>query len=399
MIQKRNVLFAVVAALAIQVSAQQDVNITGTVIDGSGNAVAGAYVSLLLNGMGTTSDSSGAFTISNNSSRAVGPQRQAGAVAPVIAGDGIRFSLVNKSSVKIDVFTLGGRLVLTAADKMLAEGSYSFTPAAGRLSRGIYLVKVRIGTLVTLCRLPVCGGSSASPGLRALADRHTGSALSKAADVQDTLAASKGGFKTFKKFITSYTLANQICVLTAVPKSPETAIYSERITKTIDWAHTDVQVWDYNAAHLDTSLHLTSTGLNGACTANPYPGNTKCWSDTCGTVGWSTWGFVVNASVGTVDMSGFYGGNIHFYIRGKTPSLGAFIGWLNGSATTVDLSTVGYSPDSAWHEVTIPLASFGTVDLANITDYLMFVAPIAKGGAYVANSTYALDDITWRPAP
>ncbi|HMD69671.1 MAG TPA: T9SS type A sorting domain-containing protein, partial [Chitinivibrionales bacterium] len=327
-----------------------------------------------------------------------GMQEHATAVSASVSGSAIRFSVASPSAVRIDVYSMNGRLVLGALDRTLARGAYSFTPSAAALPSGVYFVKVRIGSWSSICRMSLSGVRAAGSGLRMLSDM-SGRSLSKKADVSDTLIAAKGGYKTFKKFIASYTLSGQTCILVAIPKSAETAIYSQRVTKSIDWANTTVQVWDYTAANADTSLHLTSTALNGACTVNPYTGNTKCWLVTCGTVGWSTWGFVVSAAVGSVDMSGFYGGSIHFYIRGTSPSVGAFIASTGGAGTAVDLSTLGYVADSAWHEVTLPLSSFPTVDLSAITEYLMFVAPVTQSAGYVAGSSYALDDITYKPAP
>ncbi|HUI92732.1 MAG TPA: carboxypeptidase-like regulatory domain-containing protein [Chitinivibrionales bacterium] len=395
MVGRRIALCAFVAALALRAGAQ-DINITGTVIDGSGNGVSGATVSLMYAGLSTTSASDGSFSLVQTT--AVRSMLESSApVSAAVSGNTVCFSVAAQSPVRIDVYAMNGRMVSSSLSRMLCRGVYAFAPGRENITPGIYFIKVSIGAWSTVCKMTLAGGQTAGPALRQL----SGSAqpLSKKADVADTLVASKGGYKTFKKFISSYTLASQICVLTAITKSPETAIYSQRVTKSIDWANTTVQVWDYTAAHTDTSLHLTSTALDGANTVDPYPGNTKCWLVTCGTVGWSTWGFVVSAAVGSVDMSGFYGGNIHFYIRGSSPSVGAFIASTGGAGTAVDLSTLGYAADSTWHEITLPLSSFPTVDLSAITDYLMFVAPVTQGAGYTAGSWYALDDITYRPAP
>ncbi len=396
MIRKRSVLCAFVAALALQAGAQ-DISITGSVIDAAANPVAGATVSLMYAGISTTTGSDGSFTLSQTTAvRSM--QEHAAAVSASVAGSTIRFSVASPSAVRIDVYSINGRLVLGALDRTLARGVYSFAPSAAEIPSGVYFVKVRIGSWSSVCRMSLSGVRVTGTGLRLVPDIN-GRPLSKTADVSDTLIATKGGYKTFKKFIASYTLSGQICVLTAIPKSAETAIYSQRVTKSIDWANTTVQVWDYTAANADTSLHLTSTALDGASTVNPYTGNTKCWLVTCGTVGWSTWGFVVSAAVGSVDMSGFYGGSIHFYIRGTSPSVGAFIASTGGAGTAVDLSTLGYTADGTWNEITLPLSSFPTVDLSAITEYLMFVAPVSSAAGYTAGSSYALDDITYRPAP
>jgi hypothetical protein len=389
MIFKKLALCAFVAVFALQASAQNNVSITGTVIDGSGNGVDSASVSLMNDGSSATTDVNGAFTLGSTAVRSFA--NTAKAAAPVIEGNSVKFAFVNQSSVKIDLYAMNGRCALAAFNKVLGGGEYSFTPAASGLMPGIYLVKIQVGSSITMCKMPVYGRSSVPAGLRVLANS-TSRGLSKKLDAVDTLIVTKIGFKTFKKGVASYTLTGQICPLTAITRSTETSIYSERVTKSIDWANTSVQVWEYSAA---TAAGLTSTGLVGGSTVNPYTGNTKCWLVSPGTVGWSTWGFV--ATNAPIDMSGFYGGDIHFYIRGTTPSIGAFVGWSNGSATTVDLSTVGYTADGAWHEITIPLTSFGAIDLSKISDYLMFVAPVSKGGAYDATSSYALDDITFQP--
>jgi|WetSurMetagenome_2_1015567.scaffolds.fasta_scaffold00027_52 hypothetical protein len=397
MMGKRIVLCALVAALAVTRAGAQDISITGTVIDGSANPVAGATVSLMYAGLSTTTGADGTFSLTQSTAVTSGLSSRS-AVAASVVGDAIRFSVATPSAVRIDVYSMNGRHVSVALDKTLGTGAYSLAPRVADTRPGVYLVKVRIGSWSTVCKMSLTASRAAAAGLRRLSDVPALS-LSKKADVADTLVASKGGFHTFKKFISSYTLTGQMCVLTAIAKSQETAIYSQRVTRVIDWAHTEVQVWDYTAAHADTSLHLTSTALDGNSTVNPYTGSTKCWLVTCGTVGWSTWGFAVGAAVGSVDMSGFYGGSLHFYIRGTAPSVGAFISSVGNAGTAVDLATVGYTADDAWHEITIPLDSYANVDISAITSYLMFVAPVSQGLEYTAGATYALDDITWRPAP
>lgn len=79
---------------------------------------------------------------------------------------------------------------------------------------GVYFVKVRIGAWSAVCKLSLCGSYGAGSGLRTLgnaADRP----LAKNAAVADTLVAAKTGYNSFEAFISSYTLSNQVCVLTA----------------------------------------------------------------------------------------------------------------------------------------------------------------------------------------
>jgi hypothetical protein len=211
LIGKRNVLCAFVAAFALQAGAQ-DVAITGTVTDAAGSGVAGATVSLMFAGISTFTGSGGTFALLRNTGVRT-MQEHAALGSAFVAGGAIRFFVAEPAAVRIDVYSMSGRLVSTALDRTLGRGAYSLTPAAEGMRSGLYIVKVRIGAWSTVCRMSLCGSSAAGSGLRMRADAAGRPHARKAAGT-DTLIAAKCGYNTLKTFISSYTLSNQQCVLT-----------------------------------------------------------------------------------------------------------------------------------------------------------------------------------------
>ena len=215
---KSNVLCAFIAAFAFQAGAQ-DITITGTVTDTAGSGIAGATVSLMSAGISTTTGSGGTFSLLHSTGvRTL--LEHAASVSAFVAGGAIRFFIDEPAAVRIEVYSLSGRLVSTALDRTLGRGAYSLSPAAEWIRSGVYFVKVSIGEWSTVCRISLCGSFSAGSGLRMLADAADRPPAKKAA-VSDTLFAAKGGCNTFKMFISSYTLSNQVCVLSGCSASPQ----------------------------------------------------------------------------------------------------------------------------------------------------------------------------------
>ena len=208
---KRNILCAFVAAFALQAGAQ-DIAITGTVTDSAGSGVAGATVSLIAAGISTTSGSGGTFSLLR-STGVTTMREHAAPVSAFVAGGAIRFFVAGPATVRIDVYSLSGRLVSAVLDKTLGRGAYSLALAAGGAGPGVYLVKVGIGAWTAVFTMHLCGPSGAGPGLRVLADA-AGWPLARTAAVADTLVAAKCGYNTLRKYISSYSLSNQVCVLT-----------------------------------------------------------------------------------------------------------------------------------------------------------------------------------------
>jgi hypothetical protein len=212
MIGKRNLLCVFCAAFALQAGAQ-DIAVTGTVVDAAGSGIAGATVSLALAGVSTTSGSGGTFSLVRSivATALPGPSATASAF---VAGSAVRFAVAEPAAVRIDVYSMSGRLVSTVLDKRLGRGEYSLVPGAQGMRSGVYFVKVSIGAWSAVCRMSLRGSFSAGSGLRRLANDADRPLASKTA-VSDTLVAAKAGYNTFKKFISFYTLSNQVCVLAA----------------------------------------------------------------------------------------------------------------------------------------------------------------------------------------
>jgi Glycosyl hydrolase family 12 len=211
MVARRALLFSFVAAFAFQACAQ-DINITGTVTDSAGSGIAGATVSLVSAGILTTTAANGTFALLKTTGVTTMPD-YAAPVSAFAAGNAIRFSVNEPARVHIDVYSMGGRLASTMLDKTLGRGTYSFGPANGDLRSGVYLVKVEIGAWSTVCKMSLYGFPAAGTRLRMHANA-TDRPFDKKTVVSDTLVALKCGFNTLKKFISSYTLSNQVCALT-----------------------------------------------------------------------------------------------------------------------------------------------------------------------------------------
>lgn len=390
---KAKVLCAFVGAAAVVFSAHAQISISGTVIDGSGNGVPGATVSLVEAGYSTTTDSQGLYTLTGATGvrAAIG---ESGDIAPVKIGNSIRFSVANGTEkVSVDIYDLNGRILSHAVHTYLARGAYSYTPAFGIVASSFNVVRLQVGAASATFKMTVCEKNSSLSGLRALG-ANGAQGLAKRLDISDTLVASKTMYVTFKKYITSYTLTNQILPVTAITPAKELGIISERTTNNLNWALAKVYVWDQAIAD-DTSSHATT--LNLAYTGDKEEG-TKSALVTCGTLGWSGWGIAPTDTAG-VDMSGYTGGKLHMYVKGNAQSIGVEVTWNVKAAQVVDLANYGYvAGDGNWHLCEIPFTDFGPIVMTNITYYVAFVCPAATGGAYTSGETYMIDDVTWKPA-
>jgi hypothetical protein len=263
--------------------------------------------------------------------------------------------------------------------------SYDLDVRPANLAPGLYLVRARIGCqsisyMMRHVRTGMAGTMRLTRTDTPLAMIAKGSIA-----IVDTIVAELTGYYRSATPISQYT-GDYTVVLNAKPAAVNTKIFSERTMAQIDWAKTTVEVWDNGGG-------AAGTQLNGS-----YPDafeGTKGWQVTCGT-GWSAWVFKSTSTTG-VDMSAFTGGKLHLAVKGSAPSVGIFVNSLGATATTVDLATLGYAADGAWHEMSIPLSSFGSIDLSQVSVYAGFAAPAAQGGEYAAGLTYIIDDLYFTP--
>ena len=213
MTKKITILFSFLTAAALHAQGQ-DINITGTVVDDSNNAVPGATVSLVSAGVSSTSNANGIFALVKSS--VIGSMRPHGnSISAFIAGGAAHFFVPNPAAVNIAVYSMDGRLVSQALDRMLDRGAYSLVLPSRQLRAGVYLVKLGIGDWTELFKMSLYGSLASGTGIRTAAGPQ-GPSLDKISAVADTLAATKPGYTTFKKFISSYSLVNQVCVISLV---------------------------------------------------------------------------------------------------------------------------------------------------------------------------------------
>jgi hypothetical protein len=122
-------------------------------------------------------------------------------------------------------------------------------------------------------------------------------------------------------------------------------------------------------------------------------------------MGWNGWAFHVaaypNGTQPSADLSPYAGGSLHLAVKGNAKTIGVMISSKNqpaGRAPLVDLGGKGYLPDSAWHEIRIPLSEFGTnLKLSDVFVYCGFVSP-SDGGDFDPAADYWVDNIWYEPA-
>jgi poly(3-hydroxybutyrate) depolymerase len=153
----------------------QTVNLHGTVSNGSGKAIANAAVTLVGQSLKDTTDSKGAYLLSNTTSIRSG----LGAGRSVALVDGrLRIALAQAAPVRVDVFDVKGNRIRGESMPMAAAGTYRMDVAGSSPTSGVLFVKVAVGDRATTLRCFPLGsgryaasaGSAASTGSgRALA--------------------------------------------------------------------------------------------------------------------------------------------------------------------------------------------------------------------------------------
>ncbi len=363
----------------------QTATMTGIVKNNTGSALNGAKVSLSVLGLTTQTSSDGKFSFSGITSAAVGFRAHA---VNSVKLQGTKFNLTiasQREKVSLELFDLAGRNCKTLINRELQSGAYVLDAASAQLPASMYVAKIRIGTVVNCYTVSLLSGNA----VKSLGCTRSGNAsgiLSKQAiAIIDTIVVDMAGYgKSYTpiaKYASDYTI-----VLDPKATAVNTKIFSERAFAQIDWGKTNVQVWD-NAGG------PSGTQLNGS-----YPDafeGAVGWKAVCG-YGFSVWVFRT-ANPNGVDMSAFEGGYLHVAVKGSVPSLGMFVTSVGSQNPRLDLSTLGYSDDGKWHELKIPLTSFGTIDLSKLDVYCGFAAPAVDNGDYAAGLSYVIDDLYFMP--
>jgi beta-glucosidase len=117
-----------------------------------------------------------------------------------------RFEVAASGPVTIDFFDIMGKKAGSLHYDNMAKGTYSIEPIASRLSKAVYVLKVRSGASVQCLKLLSGGSRSAALNGEALSPSNDAAPIAKtAAAISDSIRVGKTGYLAVKKPIASYT--------------------------------------------------------------------------------------------------------------------------------------------------------------------------------------------------
>jgi dienelactone hydrolase len=207
-----NMVTGMAAVLALTAGAfAADINLSGTVKDSDGTAIAGAVVSLKSdNTLKDTTSASGAFTLTNitgiNRSGSIGSAlRTVGAIR--VKGDQLQFSIsASAQNGSVSIYSSNGKRCAFFSLGKLDAGSHQLT--LPELASGTYLMHCLIGDVSARVQLVALGDGTFMAGSDPDVNGTAGFSRSAAAAAVDTLIAVKEGFDTLKKAIPTYVQEN-----------------------------------------------------------------------------------------------------------------------------------------------------------------------------------------------
>ena len=200
-----------IAAISAAVFAQQAINITGTIRDANGAGLANAKVGFASATNSTTTNASGAYSISGAvANNPWGNRASWTAEAPRLAKQLLYFGVGRDGEmVKVELYSLIGKRLFTALNRPLAKGNYQIRPYAMGLGSGLYCVVVQVGGERTFLKMPFVKNAAAnSEGVQPM--RVTGgvdksaSLMKTSAAAVDSIVVSASGYITGLKAIPSY---------------------------------------------------------------------------------------------------------------------------------------------------------------------------------------------------
>jgi hypothetical protein len=388
-LKKMLVRFAILFFCVASVSDAQT-SISGTVKNPGGGVLANATVTLRVANrtMKTGTDGKFTFTGLNPVTHTTMNDRAVQSSSIEAIGSTLFFNAATSTEpLAISLYTPSGISVACYSQKAIPAGRYSFEPGAPNCAAGLYIARVRIGDKTNAFMLPIMGKHAVSAmRLTKIGPASSAAAMAKSnISIIDTITAELEGFSKTSTPISQY-FGDYTIVLTGKPAPVNTKIYSERGMVQIDWGKTTVEVWDHSGSRfgtqLDGSYPDAFEGANG-------------WKVAC-PEGWSAWVFK-STNLNNVDMSAFAGGSLHLAIKGSAPSVGVFVSSQDSASTTLPLDSLGYAADGAWHEITIPLSKFVSLDLSHVSIYAGFSAPAKANADYAAGLSYIIDDLYFMP--
>jgi hypothetical protein len=198
-----------IAMIAVSQVFSQIVNITGTVTGPDGKPVAGAAITLSAQNLSATTGLDGTYSITQSS--VLMPHFQGNNFLPVVRFSENSFSFAipkDNQHVRIEAYSLDGRLIHTAVNTQLNRGTYAFPIFEKPGSSQMFLISFQVNDKSKIYKyLPIANrcGNFADKGYatETSAQHETPGPALKKAPTSDTLKAVKKGFKRASKAITS----------------------------------------------------------------------------------------------------------------------------------------------------------------------------------------------------
>jgi formylglycine-generating enzyme required for sulfatase activity len=182
------------------------IDLSGTV-KGKANNLPISKVSVSLKtqpGISVISDTDGSYRLTGTVNAIIMPKRGE-TITPGIRCNGniLELSATGIAPVSVELFTATGARVRTLLNNVkLAQGDYTVNLASPGLSAGLYFIRLRQGSISTVCQYVPSGPNHARPGTPKQSSQI---GLSKRADAAiDTLVFSCCGFSVGKVAISSY---------------------------------------------------------------------------------------------------------------------------------------------------------------------------------------------------
>lgn len=169
-------------ALSFGLAVSAQASITGYVLLPDYSGASGATVTLKSTGASAVTDATGAFNIDTST--------EGIAQAPRISRSGtgaFSISVASRAPVRVNVFDLKGKLVRSALNAELAQGTYEVSPFTGEEAEGVYAVRVSVGSSHKVFQM-MRTGASAAPAVS-----KSKSVALKTLSTADSLSVTYGG--------------------------------------------------------------------------------------------------------------------------------------------------------------------------------------------------------------
>ncbi|HMD69304.1 MAG TPA: hypothetical protein VKF42_10535 [Chitinivibrionales bacterium] len=275
------------------------VGITGRITDLTGKGIVGASITIPEVNLDTTSDLSGNYGFDALATAGVRTPLVKSAISsrPVLSSDGLHFFVGPSSQlVKIDVFTLQGRQVLTVGNRMMSSGSYRVNPFAGLSASQTYVMSVKIGDQVSHFRVPLAGGLTAGQVVfRKTTGNAPASPSAKKAARVGTLNVTASGFSPVSLPLDSFQGTHVIMMKTAAQASKKLLTFNFNLSQDTVSSHDAIDqvlaIWaeDMTAKYIRTlyvTPWLSTTGITdpvNACGAWLTAVDTAKWDNLVAT--------------------------------------------------------------------------------------------------------------------